>query len=76
MAGHCSRKCGTVSSSSPHTRHGRQWCLISIWYGGMKVFVETIMSRDKVHCSSVLLSIPSIVSECSIEVSNDGGMLG
>ena len=40
------------------------------------MFVETIMSRDKVHCSSVLLSIPSIVSERSIEVSNDGGMLG
>ena len=37
------------------------------------MFVETIMSRDQMHCSSVLLSI---VSECSVEVSNDGGMLG
>ena len=37
----------------------------------MKVFVKAAVSRDKVNCSSVILSV---VAECSVKVFDDVGM--
>ena len=66
IAGHCPRKCETVSSPSPHIGQALVLDLRMVWT--MEEFVKPTMSRDEVHCSSLILSV---VAECSVKIFDD-----